>query len=73
MREVARDVRVGDVVHAYPETKEIFEQHEMSFCAGCYVTLFSEIEKAAGYAAVKDVEGLISDLKRLVARLERAR
>jgi hypothetical protein len=37
------------------------------------VTLFSEIEKAAGYAAVKDLDAMIADLKGLVERLEQAR
>jgi iron-sulfur cluster repair protein YtfE (RIC family) len=73
MAMVHRGLTVGEVVLKYPEAVEVFERHELTFCAGCFVTLFSEIEKAAGYAAVKDLDAMIADLKGLVERLEQAR
>jgi len=73
MSEITKKMTVGEVVHRFPETIEVFEHHELTFCAGCYVTLFSEIEKAAGYAAIQDVDQLIDDLKALVAKLETVR
>lgn len=73
MSEITKNMTVGEVVHRFPETIEVFEHHELTFCSGCYVTLFSEIEKAAGYAAIKDVGQLIDDLKSLVAKLETVR
>jgi iron-sulfur cluster repair protein YtfE (RIC family) len=73
MNNIHKGLTVGEVMHRFPETIEVFEKHELSFCAGCYVTLFSEIEKAAGYAAIKDVDQLIDDLKGLVDKLEAIR
>ncbi|ASS76695.1 hypothetical protein CIG75_18110 [Tumebacillus algifaecis] len=70
---IRKELTVGEVVQAYPEAIEVFDKHELTFCAGCYITLFSELEKAAGYAAVQDVDRMISDLQRLVERLERVR
>ncbi|TCP56050.1 hypothetical protein EV586_103710 [Tumebacillus sp. BK434] len=70
---IHKGLTVGEVVHRYPEAVEVFDKHELTFCAGCYVTLFSELEKAAGYAAVQDLEEMICDLKALVERLERVR
>jgi iron-sulfur cluster repair protein YtfE (RIC family) len=73
MSEINKTMTVGEVVHRFPEAVEVFEKHELSFCPSCYVTLFSEIEKAAGYAAIKDVDQLIDDLKGLIAKLETVR
>jgi iron-sulfur cluster repair protein YtfE (RIC family) len=32
---VHRGLTVGEVVLKYPEAVEVFERHELTFCAGC--------------------------------------
>ncbi|MFD2172122.1 hypothetical protein [Tumebacillus lipolyticus] len=70
---IHKGLTVGEVVRTVPEAVEVFEEHELTFCAGCYVTLFSTLERAAGYAAIKDLDRMIFDLQALVERLQQVR
>lgn len=47
-----------------PAVLRVLDKHGVTFCAGCYLTLFSAPEKAAVYHAVPDVEAFLRDLAR---------
>ncbi|MCL6596667.1 MAG: hypothetical protein K6V73_10725 [Firmicutes bacterium] len=59
---------VGEILRRYPQTLEVFDRHGVTFCAGCFLTLFDPLEAVAGYHAVADVPGLLRDLERAAAR-----
>ena len=47
---------------------EILDRHGVTFCAGCFLTLSSTIERAAAYHAVPDVERLLKDLEKAMLK-----
>ncbi|MBI4055226.1 MAG: hypothetical protein HY402_03745 [Elusimicrobia bacterium] len=52
----------GPLLRKHPSLQEVLEEHGVHFCAGCYITLFSPLKKAAAYHAVPDYEQLLRDL-----------
>ncbi|PJB25815.1 MAG: hypothetical protein CO113_06605 [Elusimicrobia bacterium CG_4_9_14_3_um_filter_62_55] len=54
---------LGDVMRAHPEAAELLHKHGIHTCSGCYITFFSDFEKAAAYHAVPDVKKFVADLK----------
>ena len=46
---------------------KVMDKHGVTFCAGCYLTLTSPVEKAASYHAVPHVEKFLKDLEKALA------
>ncbi|PCI35521.1 MAG: hypothetical protein COB53_10935 [Elusimicrobia bacterium] len=61
---------LGDVIRAYPEAVELLHKHGIHTCSGCYITFFSEFEKAAAFHAVPDTKKFINDLKEFLESRE---
>ncbi len=60
--------RLGDAVAANRAVLKVLDKHGITFCAGCYLTLFSSPEKAALYHAVPDAGAFLRDLRRALRR-----
>jgi len=54
---------IGDVIRAFPEAAELLHKHGIHTCSGCYITFFSDFEKAAAFHAVPDKKAFLADLK----------
>lgn len=50
------------------EVLEVLDRHGVHFCAGCYLTFSSPVEKAAAYHAVPDTKKLLKELARALSR-----
>jgi hybrid cluster-associated redox disulfide protein len=59
---ITKQMTVGEVMRRYPQLYEVFEEHGLTFCAGCYVALSGSIEQGAGYNAIRHVDELVQDL-----------
>jgi len=46
---------------------KVLDKHGVTFCAGCYLTLSSPVEKAAAYHAVPDTAKFLKDLEKALA------
>lgn len=62
---VGPEMSAGEVLRRYPETLEVFDQHGVVFCAGCFLTLFDPLADVVGYHAVHDPETLLAELNRV--------
>ncbi|MDE2040509.1 MAG: hypothetical protein KGO96_11155 [Elusimicrobia bacterium] len=58
---------LGELIAAEPRLLELLDKHGITFCAGCYLTLFSPPLKAAVYHAVPDPQGFLRKLERLLS------
>lgn len=56
--------RLGEAIDGNKAVLKVLDKHGISFCAGCYLTLFASPEKAAVYHAVPDVEAFLADLRK---------
>lgn len=57
---ITKDLRISDVIEAFPATVEVFEKHGLH-CSGCHVALWDSIEKGAALHDV-DLSALLADL-----------
>lgn len=57
---------IGDVIRAYPEAIELLHKYGIHTCSGCYITFFSEFEKAAAFHAVPDSKKFMADLEKFL-------
>ena len=55
---------LGELLRRDPKLIEVLRRHEVSFCAGCYLTLFSTPERAAAYHGVRDRARFLRELSR---------
>lgn len=55
---------LGALIGGNKRVLEVLDKHGVTFCAGCYLTLFSSPEKAAVYHAVPDVKAFLADLRK---------
>ena len=55
---IARDARV----------LKLLDKYGITFCAGCYLTLFAKPERAAVYHAVPHPKKFVAELKKLLGR-----
>lgn len=60
--------RLPELVQKSPGVLEVLHDHGVSFCAGCYLTLTSPIERVAAYHAVPDLEKLLGDLEKALRK-----
>lgn len=59
---------LGELIDANKRVLAVLDKHGITFCAGCYLTLFSAPEKAAVYHAVPDVGRFLADLRRALRK-----
>ena len=57
---------VSELLRRYPKTLEVFDKHGVHFCAGCHITLTSDVRKAAGYHAVQNFKIFLLDLQKAI-------
>lgn len=62
---------LGALIEGNRAVLEVLDKHGVTFCAGCFITLFSAPEKAAAYHAVPDVKKFLSDLQAAARRSAR--
>jgi hypothetical protein len=62
-----RGPKLGELIDGNKRVLEVLDKHGITFCAGCYLTLFAAPEKAAVYHAVPDVGRFLADLKRALS------
>lgn len=55
---------LGLLIKRNKKVLKILDRHGVTFCAGCYLTLFSPPKKAAAYHAVGDLKAFLADLRR---------
>jgi iron-sulfur cluster repair protein YtfE (RIC family) len=58
------DAILGELIVNHPKVLEVLDRHGVTFCAGCFITLFSRPEKAAAYHAVGNRKKFLADLRR---------
>jgi hypothetical protein len=58
---------LGELIGANRKVLAVLDKHGITFCAGCYLTLFASPQKAAAYHGVPDVEKFMADLRRALA------
>ncbi|HVC09539.1 MAG TPA: hypothetical protein VNH15_06335 [Elusimicrobiota bacterium] len=51
------------LLRSHPEVLHVMEKHGVTFCAACYLTLFSPIGKVSGFHAVPDKKKFLADLR----------
>lgn len=54
---------LGALIEGNEAVLEVLDKHGVTFCPGCYLTLFSSPERAAVYHAVPDVKAFLRELK----------
>ncbi len=59
---------LGELIGANRQVLRVLDRHGITFCAGCYLTLFASPKKAALYHAVPNVEKFLADLKRALKK-----
>jgi len=62
-RELKEPV-LGELIRKNPKLLAVLDKHGVTFCAGCYLTLFSPPERVAAYHAVPNLKKFLGDLKR---------
>ena len=66
-RSLARKTLIS-VMKANPGALEVLDRHGVTFCAGCYLTLSSSLERAAAYHAVPSLARFLKDLERAMTK-----
>lgn len=61
-------VILGALIEGNKAVLEVLDKHGVTFCAGCFITLFSAPQKAAAYHAVPDVKAFLKDLEAAARR-----
>lgn len=59
---------LGPLIQKHPELLHALDKHGVTFCAGCYITLFSPLQAVAGYHAVPDAKKFLKDVRKAIAR-----
>ena len=62
---ITKEMPIGDVVRAHPETIEVFSKHGLH-CIGCAVAAFESIAEGATVHGI-DIDALIADLNTAIA------
>jgi hypothetical protein len=56
--------KLGDLIAKNRKVLAVLDKHGVTFCAGCFLTLFSPVERAAAYHAVPDRKKFLQDLEK---------
>ena len=59
---------LGELIAHDARVLKILDKHGITFCAGCYLTLFASPERAAVYHAVPHPKKFLKDLERLLKK-----
>ena len=62
---ITKEMPIGDVVRAHPETIEVFSKHGLH-CIGCAVAAFESIAEGASVHGI-DIDALVADLNTAIA------
>jgi iron-sulfur cluster repair protein YtfE (RIC family) len=67
---ITEETGIKETVDRFPQLYEVFEDHGLHFCAGCYVMLASTIGTGANYSGLKpaDRRALLKELNRLASK-----
>ncbi len=57
-----------DLISRHPEVLPVLDQHGISFCAGCFLTLGKTPENAAAYHGAPDAQKFLADLSRAILK-----
>ena len=60
--------RLVDLIAKHPQVLHVLDDHGVTFCAGCYITLSSPLRSVAGYHAVPDARQFLKDVRKAVSR-----
>ncbi len=55
---------LGPLLRENPSLLHVLDEHGVSFCAGCYLTLFSSLDRVAAYHAVPDRKRFLADVRK---------
>ena len=55
---------LGPLLRKSPALLHVLDEHGVSFCAGCYLTLFSTLDRVAAYHAVPDRKKFLADVRK---------
>jgi iron-sulfur cluster repair protein YtfE (RIC family) len=58
---------VGELIAENSKVLHLLDEHGITFCAGCYLTLMAAPERAAVYHAVPDVKKFLRQLEKVLA------
>lgn len=58
---------LGALIKGNPKILRVLDKHGVHFCAGCYLTLSSPLDKVAAYHAVPDRDGFVRDIERALS------
>jgi len=56
------------LLRRHPKVLQVMEKHGVTFCAACYLTLFSPIGKVPGFHAVPDKKKFLADLRAAIKK-----
>jgi|GEM_PF-7079344 len=59
---------LGELLKKNPSVLHVLNRHGIHLCAGCYITLFSPLKKAAAYHAVPNLDKFVGDIKKIVLK-----
>jgi hypothetical protein len=62
---------LGELIGRDPRVLALLDRYGITFCAGCYLTLFSSPERAAVYHAVPHPRRFVTELEALLKRPKR--
>lgn len=66
-RRRGRRVRLADLIAKHPALLEVLDRHGVSFCAGCFLTLTSPLDRVAAYHAVPDRKKFLADVEKALS------
>ncbi|OGR83232.1 MAG: hypothetical protein A3J74_03255 [Elusimicrobia bacterium RIFCSPHIGHO2_02_FULL_57_9] len=55
---------LGELIRKNHRLLAVLDKHGVTFCAGCFLTLFSSPQRAGAYHAVPDLKKFLADLRR---------
>jgi hypothetical protein len=61
-----KDPVLGELIGRNAKVLKLLDKYGITFCAGCYLTLFATPEKAAHYHAVPDAKKFLKDLRQVL-------
>ncbi|MBI4052380.1 MAG: hypothetical protein HY400_07730 [Elusimicrobia bacterium] len=64
LQDSFKKLNLVTLLQAHPAVLEVLDKHGIHFCAGCYLTLSSPLDRAAAYHAVPDVARFLKDIEK---------
>lgn len=57
---------LGPLIKRHPGLLKVLDRHGVTFCGGCYLTLFASLEKAAAYHGVGNKGKFLADVRKII-------